>query len=155
MPKSNKIWAAIYAAALLPLALAATIYAGPTAKAAAAPAASPTPTPPLNTVTIDQCRTREEIAKWVEDEQGKGLVMDARPFAINQSVGRLSFSGKTGRVTVAHMNPFAYDYRITVAQEELMSTALSDFVKLLLPPNLGTFADLQSGDVGFLKGRPG
>jgi hypothetical protein len=69
-------------------------------------------------------------------ERRRGLVLDARPFAINQATGKLSFSGNEGRVTVVNMNPFAYSYTVSVAQHELVSSALTDFIDLLLPAKL-------------------
>ncbi|MDT4894962.1 MAG: hypothetical protein QOH25_39 [Acidobacteriota bacterium] len=132
---------------LAPLAIAlfALIgYAGISAHAAI-PLPTPTPTPPLNNIKIGQCGTKEKLESLSEDERSRGLVIDARPFAINQSTGKLSFNGSTGRVTVLHTNPFIYDYQISVAQEELVSTALTDFVKLLLPPGLRSDVGLQSG----------
>src|SRR6185369_7443066 len=88
----------------------------------------------------------KEINDQIKTERKKGLVMDARPFAINQSTGKLLFTEGDGRVSVVHMNPFVYDYKISVAQQELVSTAVSDFLKLLLPPNLAGAVGTQSGD---------
>src|SRR6185369_2555153 len=88
----------------------------------------------------------KEINDQIDKERKKGLVMDARPFAINQSTGKLLFTEGDGRVSVIHMNPFVYDYKISVAQQELVSTAVSDFLKLLLPPNLAQAVGTQSGD---------
>src|SRR5215211_37064 len=48
-------------------------------------------------------------------ERRRGLVLDVRPFAINQATGKLSFSGDNGRVTVVNMNPFSYTYTVSVA----------------------------------------
>ncbi len=87
----------------------------------------------------------KEINDQIDKERKKGLVMDARPFAINQSTGKLLFTEGDGRVSVIHMNPFVYDYKISVAQQELVSTAVSDFLKLLLPPNLAGVVGTQSG----------
>ena len=109
--------------------------------------------PSLNNIRIGHCTSNEtfsptaasDIEKEILDEQKRGLVMDARPFAINQSTGKLLFAMSDARVSVVHMNPFVYDYKISVAQQELVSTALSDFLKLLLPPNLATAVGTQSG----------
>ena len=81
----------------------------------------------------------------VEEERKKGLVVDVRPFAINQATGKLSFSGNNGRVTVVNMNPFAYRYTVSVAQHELVSSALNDFLGLLLPAKLRPTGRTQSG----------
>src|SRR6185312_8041370 len=70
----------------------------------------------------------------------------SRPFAINQSTGKLLFTSGPGRVSVAHMNPFVYNYRISVAQQELVSTAVTDFLKLLLPPSLAGTLGTQAGE---------
>lgn len=102
----------------------------------------------LNDVTIKQCSTRTTINDWIAQEEKKHLVLDARPFAINQSKGKLLYTGKTADVSVVHMNPFVYSYRISVAQQELVSTALSDFLKILLPQSQTSFLGLQSGTVG-------
>lgn len=108
----------------------------------------------LNAIKIGQCTSAKkfnnatavaEINETIKDEQKIGLVMDARPFAINQSTGKVLFTSGDGRVSVIHMNPFVYDYKISVAQQELISTALSDFLKLLLPPNLAGAVGTQSG----------
>lgn len=112
----------------------------------------------LNDVKIGGCgaetngseQTPEEqkktIKKLIESEQKQGLVLDVRPFAINQSTGKLLFTRGDGRVSVTNMNPFIYNYRISVAQQELVSTALSDFLKLILPPSLASVVGTQSGE---------
>jgi uncharacterized membrane protein YgcG len=141
MPKLNKIQSALFFVVLFVM----IIGTGLTARAATP---TPTPTPPLNTIKIGQCASLPQLEAWIAIERQTGNVIDARPFAINQSTGKLSFSGRMGRFSVVHMNPFAYDYRITVAQEELVTTALTDFLKLLLPPNLSTLPGLQSGRAG-------
>jgi hypothetical protein len=107
----------------------------------------------LNDVKIGQCYDTSQINSWIAGEEKHGLVMDSRPFAINQSTGKLLFTGGTGRVSVVHMNPFVYNYRISVAQQELVSTAISDFVKLLLPQSLATLPGLQSGEAGKREAR--
>lgn len=110
-----------------------------------APAPMPTPELPLNQMRVGQCDV-QNLDGLIRDESKRGLVMDARPFAVNQATGKLSFGGSTGRVTVLNMNPFAYSYTITVAQKEMVSTAINDFLKPLLPPTLGSaFLSLQSG----------
>ena len=90
----------------------------------------------LNDVKIGNCPSKHVIDGWIATEEAKGLVMDARPFAINQSRGKLLFTRGAGRVSVIHMNPFVYNYKISVAQQELVTTALTDFLKLILPPSL-------------------
>lgn len=103
----------------------------------------------LNEITIGKCSTptSAEIEDWRKDQK-RGLVLDARPFAINQSKGKLLFTGEDAQVSVIHMNPFVYSYRISVAQQELVSTALSDFLKLLLPQKLSSqLSGLQTGEV--------
>lgn len=102
----------------------------------------------LNNVRIGNCTNTAQINTWIDDEVKAGLVMDARPFAINQSQGKLLFTRGAGRVSVIHMNPFVYNYRISVAQQELVSTALTDFLKLILPGSLGQLPSLQSGKAG-------
>ena len=97
------------------------------------------------TAFVDKPTAIKDINDQIDKERKKGLVMDARPFAINQSTGKLLFTGGDGRVSVIHMNPFVYDYKISVAQQELVSTAVSDFLKLLLPPNLAGVVGTQSG----------
>src|SRR5687767_6391011 len=82
----------------------------------------------LTEITIKNCSNDAQIKKWIDAEKKKALVIDARPFAINQSTGESLFTSGTGRVAVVHMNPFLYDYRISVAQQELVSTALTDFL---------------------------
>ena len=98
------------------------------------------------TAFVDKPTAIKDINDQIDKERKKGLVMDARPFAINQSTGKLLFTAGDGRVSVIHMNPFVYDYKISVAQQELVSTAVSDFLKLLLPPNLAGVVGTQSGD---------
>ena len=39
----------------------------------------------LNDVKIGSCQTKPTIDGWIATEERKGLVMDARPFASNQS----------------------------------------------------------------------
>jgi hypothetical protein len=95
-----------------------------------------------------------EINATIRSEQRLGLVMDARPFAINQSTGKLLFTRGDGRVSVVHMNPFVYDYKISVAQQELVSTALTDFLKLLLPPNLAGVTQSGNADKAFAASAP-
>jgi hypothetical protein len=131
---------------LLTLILCCSGYAGVPAQTAMLPmpAQSPSPTS-LNTIRINQCGTQDLLKAFIDTETTRGLVMDARPFAINQSIGKMSFNGSTGRVSVVHTNPFIYVYRVTVAQEEQVSTALTDFLKLLLPPSLSSVGGLQSG----------
>jgi hypothetical protein len=106
----------------------------------------PTPTPaPLNTIMIGQCQSSEKLNKLIEAERARGLVIDARPFVVNQSTGKTSFNGSAGRVSVVNTNPFIYKYKISVAQQEFVSTALTDFVKLLLPESLTKVVGPQSG----------
>ena len=100
----------------------------------------------LNTIKIGQCPTSTNFDIWVKAEQARGLVMDARPFAINQSVGRVSFEGSAARVSVINMNPFVYNYKISVAQQEIANSAITDFLKLVLPSSL-QIGGLQSGTV--------
>jgi len=102
----------------------------------------------LNSVMIGQCADPGKIDDWIGIERRNGMVIDARPFAVNQTTGKLSFNGSSGRVAVVNMNPFVYDYKISIAQQELVSTAVTDFLKLLLPPSLGTLPGLQSGELG-------
>jgi len=97
------------------------------------------------TAYVDKPTAINDINEQIKTERKKGLVMDARPFAINQSTGKLLFTEGDGRVSVIHMNPFVYDYKISVAQQELVSTAVSDFLKLLLPPNLAGQVGQQTG----------
>src|SRR4051812_719776 len=125
----------------------------------ATPAPTPTPTLPLNKIKIGHCYVsdslkeendkliRDDIESFVTDERKRGAVMDVRPFAINQTTGKLSFAGNTGRISIVNMNPFIYTYKVTVAQQELMTTALSDALKLFLPPSPGSLPGLQSGTV--------
>jgi hypothetical protein len=120
------------------------------------PSATPTatPTPPLNTIKIGNCSTPDAINSWINTERKSGLMMDARPFAINQSTGKTAFTGSAARVSIAHMNPFVYNYRITVAQQELVSTALTDFLKLLLPESLTKVVGPQSGTLTVARVLP-
>lgn len=131
----------------LALLLIATIccsdFAGMSAHAAT-PIPTPAPTP-LNAIKIGQCGNPANLKDWIEDESKRGLVFDARPFAVNQSTGKTSFSGSNGRISVVHMNPFVYNYRVMVAQQELVTTALTDISKLLLPPSLSSVFGNQSG----------
>lgn len=127
--------------ALLTIFAIATLYCVSTERV---PAQNPSLTP-LNTIRIGHCSDSTTILNWIKTEQKRGLIIDARPFAINQSAGKLNFSGDTGRVSVVNMNPFVYEYKISVTQEELVSTAVTDFVKLLLPQGLRTGLGLQSG----------
>jgi hypothetical protein len=99
----------------------------------------------LNSITIEQCK---DISADVKAEQKRGLVMDVRPFVINQSTGKLAFAHGDGRVSLINMNPFVYNYKVSVAQQELVTTALTDFVKLLLPTGLSSVSGLQTGTVG-------
>jgi hypothetical protein len=108
----------------------------------------------LNEVTINKCGGVGQIKNWIDAERKKALVIDARPFAINQSTGESLFTSGTGRVAVVHMNPFLYDYKISVAQQELISTALSDFLKLLLPPSLNSLPGLQTGVLSVPADKP-
>jgi hypothetical protein len=113
--------------------------------------ASSTPTPPpLNTIRIGHCKlptsngnpkTLEDV---INDERQRGLVLDARPFAVNQSTGQMRFDGKAGRVSVVNMNPFVYRYDISVAQEELVSSAVSDFIDILLPEALRSIGKAEA-----------
>src|ERR1051326_2724673 len=92
-------------------------------------------TPPLNQIKIGACGngTLDTLKK---NEERRGLVIDVRPLAINQSTGILSFEGKTGRVSIVNMNPFIYKYSISVTQQELTTSAVTDFIDILLPPGL-------------------
>ena len=96
----------------------------------------------LNDIKIGACNY-DGFESLITNEQKRGLVIDARPFAINQSFGKVSFNGKTGRVSVLNLNPFVYKYTITVTQQELTSSAVTDFLDILLPPGLriGSKAD--------------
>jgi hypothetical protein len=110
---------------------------------------SPTPTPSLNDIQIGHCYVtgaEKNIEDLLKAERRRGLVMDARPFAVNQSVGKVSFEGGTARVSVVNMNPFVYNYKISVAQQEIVNSAITDFLKLLLPDSLKTGA-LESGKI--------
>jgi len=101
----------------------------------------------LDAVKIGACSSENQINAVIKTEKGKGLVLDTRPFAVNQSTGQLLFPRGDGRVSVVHMNPFVYNYKISVAQQELISTALTDFLKLLFPNNLSSLVGTQSGEV--------
>ena len=103
---------------------------------------------PLNDIKLGACGTEKTLGDSINIEQRRGLVIDARPFAINQSTGKASFNGKSGRVSVLHMNPFIYRYDISVAQQELVSSAVTDFIEILLPPGLriGSRAQQQAAD---------
>jgi hypothetical protein len=100
----------------------------------------------LNKIGIDQCNPHDpkeakafdsgQLDELIKGERRRGLVLDVRRFAINQATGKLNFNGETGRVSVVHTNPFLYEYTISVEQEELVSSALSDFIGILLPPGL-------------------
>jgi len=92
----------------------------------------------LNAIKIGPatCSDTAAVKKVLEAERKRGLVIDARPFAIDQSTGKLQFNGKTGRVSVVNLNPFIYKYTISVAQQELTSSAVTDFLDILLPPGL-------------------
>lgn len=100
----------------------------------------------LNNIRIDQCNPHDpkegqafdsrKLEELIKGERKRGLVLDVRRFAINQATGKLNFNGETGRVSVVHTNPFLYEYKISVEQEELVSSALSDFIDILLPPAL-------------------
>lgn len=90
----------------------------------------------LNDIRIGACGTEKALEESIANEQKRGLVIDARPFAINQSSGKASFNGKSGRVSVVHLNPFVYKYTVSVAQQELVSSAVTDFLEILLPPGL-------------------
>lgn len=91
---------------------------------------------PLNDIRIGACGKEETLEVLIENERKRGLVIDARPFAVNQSTGKVSFNGKAGRVSVVHMNPFIYRYNVSVSQQELVSSAVTDFIEILLPPGL-------------------
>lgn len=117
---------------------------------------TPTPAPSVNQIRLNQCKVKDlpkTSEALVAQERRVGLVMDARPFAINQTFGKLDFNGNAGRVTVLHMNPFVYSYKITVAQKEIVSTALNDFINLLLPPALGKAVGFQSGTADVLNAK--
>jgi hypothetical protein len=119
----------------------------------------------LNNIRIDQCNPYDpkdgngfdfdSLTRLIEEERRLGLVLDARPFAINQSTGKLNFNGKTGRVSVVHLNPFLYKYTISVAQEELVSSAVSDFIDILLPPALRSIGRLKSAEARLATTAPG
>jgi hypothetical protein len=91
---------------------------------------------PLNEIKIGSCTPTNPLDDLIKAERKRGLVIDVRPFAVNQSTGKLTFNGKTGRVSVVHMNPFIYNYNISIAQQELTSSAVTDFLEILLPPGL-------------------
>lgn len=105
----------------------------------------------LNEVKVGSCGGAGQINGWIDAEERRALVIDTRPFSINQTKGKLSFSARDAHVAVLHMNPFVYDYRITVEQQELINTAVTDFLKLLLPQSLGSLGSLQSGDASAAK----
>ncbi|HKR14527.1 MAG TPA: hypothetical protein VJT15_20845 [Pyrinomonadaceae bacterium] len=100
----------------------------------------------LKTIKIGNCLSETQIDDAIKLEKAKSLVLDARPFAVNQSTGKLLFPRGDGRVSVVHMNPFVYNYKISVAQQELVSTALTDFLKLLFPNSLSSLIGTQSGE---------
>ncbi len=102
--------------------------------------------PPLNKIKIGACDSPGGVKRLMEKEEKKGLVIDARPFAINQSTGKLTFEGQKGRVTVAHMNPFLYQYNISVTQAELTTSAVTDFLDILLPPGLRIGKNAQAAE---------
>src|SRR6266404_740547 len=106
--------------------------------------------PPLNKIKIGTCNSAN-LTTLIEKERKRGLVIDARPFAINQSTGKLLFNGETGRVTVVHMNPFLYQYKISVGQQELISSAVTDFLDILLPPGLRIGKEAQAADKNNMK----
>src|SRR5688572_635960 len=56
----------------------------------------------LNDIKIEACGTEGTLERLITNEEKRSLVIDARPAAVNQSTGRLSFQGKMGRVSVAH-----------------------------------------------------
>lgn len=123
-------------------------FSSNTVTATGARTPAPAATPSVNDIAIGRCKVDglpTDIEELTRNESRNGLVMDARPFAINQTSGKMSFNGKTGRVTILHMNPFVYNYTITVAQKELVTTALNDFIKLLLPQSLGKAVGTESG----------
>ena len=99
---------------------------------------------PLNKIRIGACDVGN-LEQLIVAERRRGLVLDVRPFAINQSTGKLQFNGETGHVSVVNMNPFVYRYDISVDQQELVSSALSDFIDILLPPGLREVGRTQSG----------
>lgn len=88
---------------------------------------------------------QELYDRLVSLERRRGLVLDVRPFAINQASGKLSFNGPNGHVAVVNMNPFVYSYDISVAQQELVTEAVSDFLEFLLPPSLIPGGKAESG----------
>jgi len=99
----------------------------------------------LNQVKVGSCGTEAQVKGLIAAEGSRSFVIDTRPFAINQTTGKALFSHGDAHVAVVHMNPFVYDYRITVAQQEMVNTAVTDFVKLLFPKTLTDFLGLQSG----------
>jgi hypothetical protein len=105
----------------------------------------------LNHVKVGSCGGAGQIESWIDAEERRALVIDTRPFSISQTKGKLSFPARDAHVAVLHMNPFVYDYRITVEQQELINTAVTDFLKLLLPQSLGSLGSLQSGDASDAK----
>src|SRR5215213_162385 len=108
---------------------------------------------PLNQIRIDQCNPYKPpaafdsaaLVKLIETERKRGLVLEARRFAVDQATGKINFEGNMGRVSVVNMNPFVYRYEISVAQAELVSSAVSDFIDILLPPALRSIGRLKSG----------
>lgn len=141
---------AALALALFSPAAPATSAKGP------AKADDTTPLPSVGQIKVGRCMVPglpEKPEEIVAQERRIGLVMDSRPFAINQTTGKLNFNGRAGRVTVLHMNPFVYKYEISVAQKELVTTALNDFVGLLLPPALGKGVGFQSGTEEVARAR--
>jgi hypothetical protein len=130
----------------------------PLAPAPAVGAAPPLPRTAslVNQIAVGRCSVANlpsDLNDFVASERRVGLVMDARPFALNQTVGRLAFNGRAGRVTILNMNPFVYNYEITVTQKEIVTTALNDFIGLLLPPTLGKGVGFQSGSAGVTNAR--
>lgn len=103
------------------------------------------PKDPLNEIKIGSCAPTKPLDDLIKAERKRGLVIDVRPFAVDQSTGKLTFNGKTGRVTVVHMNPFVYNYNISVAQQELTTSAVTDFLEILLPPGLRTIGNKAQG----------
>ncbi len=120
------------------------------------PLSTPTPEPSLNQMAVGKCKVENldlNSAALATREGKQGLVMDARPFALNQTSGKLSFDGGAARVTILHMNPFIYKYTITVTQKEIVTTAVNDFIKLLFPTALNKATGFESGSVTFNLAR--
>lgn len=145
-------------------ALLAVVLVSPAAPATYAKGPSPAkaddakPAPSVNQIKLGAgtCRVKDvpdTFDKIVAQSRKDSLVMDARPFAITQTTGRLTFNGNVGRVTVLNMNPFVYSYRISVAQKEIVSNVLNDFVNLLLPTALGKAVGFQSGTAGVTSAK--